>query len=440
MGSVMRRTSSILTVSRPGTPSIASDDNASIISGSIKAQAPAPNPLPVITPSPIIESPLGEIAAAEETLGSSPLALPATSSEAVPPVSVALPPPVEEMGNPTGYIPPPVLDSTVGNPGAFTDEPDELPQPRTVPPVTLPPPVEEIQSPTGYIPPPVLDSSVGNPGAFTDEPDELPQPQIAQDPYAVAPVEPHVEPASVDAPKPATVVPESTPQHEPEPEATLTGALVEEPASYFHEPIAENIKDSGSADHGQGEAAEYYLHDIVPTTSEALHESANIVLPVPEAHHHDDFVPVATESETQEAQEATQPIAIPVPIPLPNYELSSYPMNLGSGEEVWGGEGGYGREALPHPYPSSVPIIIPNSEDLKRVERSPAPSIRFVDFSAIRWVKILNQFSSRMPEADPFADPIAPRISVSHPEFNMPQYVSTSPFFITSAAFTNRRV
>jgi hypothetical protein len=53
---------------------------------------------------------------------------------------------------------------------------------------------------TGYIPPPVIDSTAGNPGAFTNLTDELPQPVIAQDPHAVAPVEPH---ATLNAPEPA---------------------------------------------------------------------------------------------------------------------------------------------------------------------------------------------------------------------------------------------
>lgn len=39
-------------------------------------------------------------------------------------------------------------------------------------------------SPVGYVPPPLLDSSAGNPGAFTDDPDSLPQPVTIQDPYA----------------------------------------------------------------------------------------------------------------------------------------------------------------------------------------------------------------------------------------------------------------
>ena len=347
MGSVMRRTSSILTVSRPNTPSIASDkeaDNASLLNGNIKAQPSVA--AQVITPSPILESPLGE-RAAEENAGLSLFAQPSTSSEPVPPI-----------------------------------------------PVTSSPPVDDLQSPIGYIPPPVLDSTVGNPGAFTDEPDELPQPEIAKDPHALASVEPQVG-----------VVPEGTPQHEPEPEALIVEAMVEEPASYLDEPVAE-VKDLQAADHvddtiafggvhetislpepdfGKGEAAEYYRGDVIPTTSEAVHQNANVALPEPEAgtHHHDGVIPVTTERQ-EGSQQKSQPIVIPTPVPLPNYELSSYPMNFSSGEEVWGEEHGYGREGLHHSYPSSVPVIIPNPEDLKQVENGPAPNMRFVDILVIQ--------------------------------------------------------
>ena len=255
----------------------------------------------------------------------------------------------------------------------------------------LPPPVEETQSPTGYIPPPVIDSTVGNPGAFTDVTDDLPQPDIAQDPQAVAP---HVKPATLNAPEPA------------EPEAVLTEALVDEPTSYFVEPMSESIKDFEPVDHADntpefrevvhgnpdvifpephheknGEAADYYRGDVIPTTGEVVLENANVVLgpnlghrEEPEAHDHD-VGPAATERERQEEpQQKSEPILIP----LPNYNIPSYSMNLGSEREVWGGDHDHGA------YPSSVPVVNPSSEDIKRVERSPAPSVRFIDLIFFR--------------------------------------------------------
>jgi hypothetical protein len=408
MGSVMRRTSSVLTISRPASAASERDTDNSSLSSSTRGRASSiigSPPLPsVITPSPIAESPLREAAAeAQESVGPSPLAQPITSSEVVTP--------------------------------------------------SLPPPVEEAQSPTEYIPPPVIDSTVGNPGAFTDVTDDLPQPDIAQDPQSVAPVEPHVEPATLNPPEPE------------KPEAMITEELVEEPTSYFAEPMAESIKDFDPADNTpefsetvmndnvispepqneqNGEASEYYHGDDIPATGEVVPENVDVVFPEPnlgsreepEAHHDDDAVPVVTQREIQEEPpKKSDPILIPVPVPVPNYDMPSFPMNLGSEREVWGGEHDHGA------YPSSVPVVDPTSEDVKRVERSPAPSIRFVDFLYPFFFRELDPKiiypHFRMAFSDPFADPIAPRITVSQPVLDMPQYVNLE--FFSSPTPTNRR-
>ena len=92
MGSVMRRSSFVLSISRPSSAAPERDTDIS----SLRDAA----------------------AEAQESAGPSPdsLAKPVTSSEIIPPT---LPP--------TGYIPPPVIDAFAGNPGAYTD--DELHQP-----------------------------------------------------------------------------------------------------------------------------------------------------------------------------------------------------------------------------------------------------------------------------------------------------------------------
>jgi hypothetical protein len=134
-----------------------------------------------------------------------------------------------------------------------------------------------------------------------------------------------------------------------------------------------------------GEAAEYHRGDMIPTSTEEVvvpeNLNANVVLPEPdlrhreepEAHHDDDAVPVVTERERQneEPQQKSEPIIVPVPVPvpIPSYDTPSYPMNLGSKQEVWGGEHDH------HDYPlHSVPVINhPSPEDVKGVETSPAP-------------------------------------------------------------------
>ena len=123
---------------------------------------------------------------------------------------------------------------------------------------TLSPSVEETQGITGYVPPPVVDSTVGNPEAFTDLIDDLPQPDIAQDPHAFGPVEPHVDPATLNPLEPSDAS---------EPETITTEALVDEPIPYSVEPIEENIKDFEPVDHADN-TAEF---------SEAVHGNANVI-------------------------------------------------------------------------------------------------------------------------------------------------------------------
>lgn len=78
-------------------------------------------PAAQLMPSPISESPLKERAATEP-------AGPSTLAEEVPQSSS--PDGMDTATSPVGYVPPPVVDSSIGNPGAFTDQDDEeLPQP-----------------------------------------------------------------------------------------------------------------------------------------------------------------------------------------------------------------------------------------------------------------------------------------------------------------------
>ena len=388
MGSVMRRTSAVFTISR--TASAASEKDRARVDSAL-GSPPLP---PVVTPSPIAESSNRETAAeAQGAAGPSPLSKPITTSDVVLP--------------------------------------------------TFSSPIEETQSPTRYIPPPVIDSTAGNLGAFTDVTDDLLQPDSAEDPQAVsvAPVKPPVEPTTPNAPEPAEA-------------AIITEELVDEPTSYFGGPMAESIKDFERVDHADnttdlseavhgnaddispeshyeqnGEATESH-RDVIPTTEEVVENANKIVLPEPdlgyrewtqvEALHHDDAVPVATEPERQEKpQHESEPILIPVPVP--NCDMPSYPLNLDSEREVWGGEHDHGT------YPSSsVPVVNSSSEDVKRVERSPAPSIRFVDLYHPIFLHLNSKFnpSFSMPFTNPFADPIAPRIRVSQPGLDMSQYVN----------------
>ena len=194
MTRVLRRTSSVFTIPRPASNSAASQraTNSSYVSGSIRGRSTSTlssPPLPsIVTSNLVAESPIREAAAEAQEIPSIALISPTPR------------PSIEEKRNPTEYI-----------------------------------------LPTGYIPPrgyipPFISSTVGNPGAFTDAIDNLPQLDIAQDPCALGPVEPHVELATLNPPEPA------------EPETIITEALVDEPIPYSVEPMEESIKDFESVD------------------------------------------------------------------------------------------------------------------------------------------------------------------------------------------------
>lgn len=113
----------------------------------------------------------------------------------------------------------------------------------------------EATSPVGYVPPPLVDSSIGNPGAFTDPDEELPQPAPVSDPYMPPKPEsvkgapstraPSVRdvPLSVSAPKSEAKVP---PQKEPELEPPTTrdvtrSALAPQDAPTQDVPVIQDV-------------------------------------------------------------------------------------------------------------------------------------------------------------------------------------------------------
>lgn len=196
----MRRASTVLTISRPGTPSERDSDSASLRrSTSREAALSPPPPEPVSIPTPIAESPSREAEANQpDVLGPSPLAQQDTLID-IPPLKAVVAEPVQAAA-------------------------------------------EETTSPTGYIPPPVVDSSVGNPGAFTDEPEALPQPDVVLDPYAATNT---TAEAPVADPK---EVPVTEPKEETSPPPPFGAPAVEDSSPYFGKPLVESIKDFDPVD------------------------------------------------------------------------------------------------------------------------------------------------------------------------------------------------
>jgi len=221
MGGVMRRASTVLAISRPGTPSERDGDSASLRrSTSREAAVSPPPPEPVSIPTPISESPSREAEATQrDILGPSPLTQQPTLVD-IPPVEAVVAAPVQ-------------------------------------------PAAEEAISPTGYIPPPVVDSSVGNPGAFTDDPEALPQPDVVVDPYAAM----NTAPAAVEAPV-------SEPKEETSAPPPVEAPAMEHSSSYFDKPLVESIKDFDPVDAPSGFSAAVIENTTIdPAPSHVEHEA-----------------------------------------------------------------------------------------------------------------------------------------------------------------------
>ncbi|RDB19890.1 hypothetical protein Hypma_013085 [Hypsizygus marmoreus] len=362
MGGAVRRASSVLVATRPSTPSIASsdrDDATSIKGINTTPAVLAPPNHPVATaPSPIAESPIREQAATQEQVapvGPSPLVqAPVAATEAAP-------------------SPPDVIQTS---------------------------PVQE------YTPPPLMDSSATGPGAFTDEPDELPQPQIIRDPSLRAPesTDGHesIPQAVVVAPAP---LPESIPERST-PVALETKAYFDipvqdeslgdnvplsQPTEAFKKAIDEDVFSGPSAlatdatilpEEETGHAIAEPLHDAVQAPQMPTPEYRPAVLPPvsPEPAHVEDAAKDVQQPFAQPLH--NMPTPVPEPAAAPAYPTPLFDFN--SGQEVWGG--------VPHKADDGAPKIVRNGNASTRSRVS----------------------SIQMPLEDPFADPIAPRITVSH--------------------------
>jgi hypothetical protein len=132
VGNVMRRSSVVLTMSRPTTPAL-SDSDANSLNSQKQPETSAlvvPSEAVLVNvPSPIAESPAREARALEsEPVGPSPLAALADAAAAenvveVPPAELTS---VTAEPVTTEEIPAQTFAPVVGEPGAFTDEPVEI--------------------------------------------------------------------------------------------------------------------------------------------------------------------------------------------------------------------------------------------------------------------------------------------------------------------------
>ena len=122
LNSAVRRSSTMLAFGRSGSSRPSSIRSRSS-SDATKLDTSAEPLAAYMMPSPISESPL------KETDATASVGHSALSQELPRPSS---PEPLDGPTSPVEYVPPPVMDSLVGNPGAFRDQDEQLPQPIVV--------------------------------------------------------------------------------------------------------------------------------------------------------------------------------------------------------------------------------------------------------------------------------------------------------------------
>ncbi|KAH9482108.1 hypothetical protein JR316_0004203 [Psilocybe cubensis] len=483
MGGVMRRASTVLAISRPGTPSegVGRDsDSVSLRRSTSREIVPQPitlsPPPPGVQqklPTPIAESPAREAAATTEpepAVGPSPLAqqtvAPVVTEE---PVEMAAPPPAkapeEEQTSPTGYIPPPVIDSTAGNPGAFTDITESLPQadvvkdPFAPSPPSQPAPVAEVAQVVEELPV----APVAEAREVVDEVPAASTPEVAP----VAEVVPAVEPSvPVEVPLPLAESPAPIKEEDaPEPVQPTEASH-----SYFDKPIVESILDfevepsvaEPVAD--QGEAAQYNSgpgmpvaepsvevepptdlsrqepsvptfvpdHPPEPEPVTPIHDEAAV--PVPEVVHEAEDT---AQSQPEPERQVVAEILAPTPtVPVYHDSLPSY-MTMDDGHAVWGGDVMQSQpvqQAPDFPQPQQHEDAPPARSSVTPI---PIPVVHEAE-------SISRQSSIEMPNphpepeyTDPFADPIPaivatdttlgdavhePLIPETHPQMPVPSH------------------
>ncbi|KJA17726.1 hypothetical protein HYPSUDRAFT_1005282 [Hypholoma sublateritium FD-334 SS-4] len=389
MGAAVRRSSTLLSIARPTTPQTDRDSDTSSLRKSSSREAlsssltpkvntaPPPVAAPEVTiPTPIAESPAREAEATQrEALGRSPLVQAADTDGAAAP-SADPPPaaPVQDLASPVTYVPPPLIDSSAGNPGAFTDILDTIPQPdvvkdpyaatntgRSVAPSVVEEPQAVVESPQAivespqhvateepapeYSPPPVIDSAAGNPGAFTDEPDALPQSVVARDPIIDPVPEPVSAPAVIEEP---AVINAAVVETKADPVEVLTPAApaMDHSESYFDDkPLAESMSDYDPTEPAPTEFAQA-IEANVPIVRHDTPEPVEAVAPVAAAA----AIAVVAAEEAQHGEAASYYNAAP-PMPVPE-------MQPAPAEEVQGTNGyaaADGTRGMPQPYGNTVP-------------------------------------------------------------------------------------
>ncbi|KAJ3505857.1 hypothetical protein NLJ89_g7196 [Agrocybe chaxingu] len=410
MGGALRRTSTLLSIARPGTPSRESgsdkdSDTTSLrrstsrssLSGPSTLAPPAPTPQPN-APSPIAESPAREaLAVQQDIVGPSPLAKQTTAEpESIEAAVTASPEPAQA----------PARSETAED---------------TTSPERSPTSLRTFLNPKSLLTP-FAASSTGPPT-------------------------PPVEEAKAEvAPQPAVEEPAAQPQ-------VIAAPALEQTSSYFDKPMAESMKSSESLvpasrvefaeaveqntaieapapkaevqptlpsapatqaqaqepDYEHGEAASYYRGD----PSMPIAEPHRVAEPEHEAEH---------EQQRAKPEVVQQPIHAPAPVQLSTAVMPSYDLPEYSHQEIWGGAS-HGQVPKPHDV-WSAPSQVPSQEAYRGPLPIPIPipiTTGAASGAGNGHASYHGESSIGMPNPhpepaynDPFADPVAPIIAITH--------------------------
>ncbi|KAG6807740.1 hypothetical protein H0H92_006516, partial [Tricholoma furcatifolium] len=407
--------------------SVERDSDVASIKGSVRSipfttpAALAPSKPVLSHPSPIPESPVqqNDTEAMQSIVTPSPL---------VQGPLVAEP---EEMASPVHeYTPPPLIDSTAAiNPGGFTDEPDELPQPTVIEDPSRAPSLHQADSTDGHdsvIPPTIgpsspqvvepsstqqvdtvmtgdsipllVDSAAGAPGAFNDDLD-LPQPQVIEDSSRLTPPsrlptpslpepvvnqnpDPIPPPSRLPTPLPEAVV-NQNPDPNPDPNESVSYFDLPPQVQPAYEPTVESVQQQ------QGLNRDVTIDQPAHQTAEAagIHDD-DALKP---SYNPDNQIPVSepTEIPMDDQQFRAMPMPMmPVPEPVaPPMTLPIFvppPHEAYPSHEVWGGV----ADAQPEK-------VMDRDANVQNTSRSRASSIHTISTENL------------------YADPTAPRITVS---------------------------
>ncbi|KAJ7111754.1 hypothetical protein C8R44DRAFT_252675 [Mycena epipterygia] len=300
----------------------------------------------------------------------------------------------EKEGARTGALGPSPLAEAVEttlapSPADADASPVDIPAPAPVEEVSAPAPVEEMPAPApvesipAYVPPPpMLDSS--NPGAFTDEPEEM---RVAEEPVPAVPAPaeesaPVPEPAAVPAQEEAVVVEAPVPMPEAQVPAAEEAPVPQEPVPEQAEAVPAR-EEAISIPDEVTRAPSYF--DRLPTAEPAAEPHGDARVPEQQGWGVWDM-PAAAAPEPENKNPFADPadgegdgevFLIPV-VQVERTRDDAYDSAYAEAEEGGGGErgggvlfaigaggGGEGISSIPMPVPGSIRSM-PSAEDFAR--------------------------------------------------------------------------